>query len=67
MQGKNPACFCFGMGNLSNFTIVKCLCKFGGCLVDNITFFSRKQVSSLFLILPRQLWNFFKLVLLLGL
>ena len=54
--------FCFG--NLSNFAVVKSLRKFGGCLVNNNTFFFWKQVlSSLFLILSRQLWNFFELIL----
>ena len=65
VQGKNPTCFTiFGMGNLSNFAVVKGLCKFGGCVVDNNTFFFGKQVLSfLFLILSRQLWNFFELIL----
>ena len=37
---KSPTCFiCFGIGNLSNFAMVKTLRKFGGCLVDNNTFF----------------------------
>ena len=40
VQEKNPTCFiCFGIGYLSNFAFVKSLCKFGGCLVDNNTFF----------------------------
>ena len=40
-QGKNPTCFnCFGICNLSNF--VKSLRKFGGCLVNNNTFFILK-------------------------
>ena len=30
--------FFFGIGNLSNFAVVKSLPKFGGCLVDNNTF-----------------------------
>ena len=30
---------CFGIANLSNFAVVKSLHKFGGCLVDNTTFF----------------------------
>ena len=39
-QGKNPTSFiCFSIGNLSNFVVVKSLRKFGGCLVDNNTFF----------------------------
>ena len=38
-QGKNPTCFIIlGMGNLSNFAIVKSLRNFGNCLVDNNTF-----------------------------
>ena len=37
---KNPTCFiCFGIGNLSNFAVVKSLHKFGGCLLDNNTSF----------------------------
>ena len=39
-QGKNPTSFiCFGIGNLSNFAVVRSLRKFGGCLVDNNNFF----------------------------
>ena len=39
-QGKNPTCFIiFGIGNLSNFAVVKSLRKYGCCLVDNNTFF----------------------------
>ena len=39
-KGKNLTCFiCFGIGNLSNFAVVKSLRKFGGCLVGNNTFF----------------------------
>ena len=39
-QGKNPTCFIsFGIGNLSNFAVVKSLHKFGGSLLDNNTFF----------------------------
>ena len=39
-HGKNPTCFIsFGIGNLSNFDVVKSLRKFGNCLVDNNTFF----------------------------
>ena len=39
-QGKSPTGFiCLGIGNLSNFTVVKNLHKFGGCLVGNKTFF----------------------------
>ena len=39
-QKKYPTCFIFyGIGNLSNFAVVKSLLKFGGFLVDNITFF----------------------------
>ena len=35
-QRKNPNCFIyFGIGNLSNFAIVKSLYKFGSCLVGN--------------------------------
>ena len=31
-QGKNQTCFiCVGIGNLSNFAVVKSLRKFGGC------------------------------------
>ena len=30
---------CFGVGNLPNFAVVKSLREFGGCLVDNNTFF----------------------------
>ena len=46
-EGKNPTCFiCFGLGNLSDFAVVKCLGKFGGYLVDNNTFFFSKQVLS---------------------
>ena len=42
-KGKNPTCFiCFGIYNLSNFAVVKSLCKFGGFLVDNNMFFFRK-------------------------
>ena len=49
-QGKNRICFiCFSIGNLSNFAIVKSLVK--------------KVLSSLFLILSRQLWNFFEIIL----
>ena len=67
-QGKNPTCFiCFGVGNLSNFAVVKSLRKFGGCLADNNTFLFWKQVlSSLFLILSKMLLNFFELILCLG-
>ena len=52
VQGKNPTCFIWlGVGNLSNFAVVKNLSKFGGCLADNNTFYFWKQVlSSLFLI-----------------
>ena len=55
-------CFiCFGISNLTNFAVVKSLRKVGVCLVDNnIFFFSKQVLSSLFLILSRQLWNFFK-------
>ena len=39
-QEKNPTCFiCFGIGNVSNFAVVKSSCKFRVCLVDNNTFF----------------------------
>ena len=39
-QRKYRTCFIFyGIGNLSNFAVVKSLLKFGGFLVDNITFF----------------------------
>ena len=39
-QEKNPTYFiCFGLGNVSNFEIVKSLRKLGGCLVDNNNFF----------------------------
>ena len=62
-QGKNPTCFnCFGIGILSNFDLVKCLRNFGGCLVDHNIF-----LSSLFLILSKQLLNFLKLILWFGL
>ena len=67
---KNTTCFiCFGIGNLSNFAVVKSSRKFRGCLVDNNSFFLLKAIflSSLFLILSRQLWNFLKLILWLGL
>ena len=36
---KSPCFICFGIGNLSNFAVVKRLRRFGGCLVDNNTFF----------------------------
>ena len=44
---KNAVCarkqpdffFCFGIDNLSNFAAGKSLGKFGGCVVDNNTFF----------------------------
>ena len=37
---KNLICFIyFGIVILSNFAVVKSLRKFGGCLVDNNTFF----------------------------
>ena len=39
-QGKSPTCF--GIGNLSNFAVVKSLRKFEGCLVDNNFFFESK-------------------------
>ena len=40
VQGKNPICFIyFGIGNLSNFAVVKSLPKFGSFLVDNNAFF----------------------------
>ena len=39
-QGKNPTCFIsVGIGNPSNFAVVKSLRKFEGFLVDNNTFF----------------------------
>ena len=39
-QGKNPTCFiCFCIGDLSNFAVVKSFRKFGGCAVDNNSFF----------------------------
>ena len=39
-KGKSPTGFiCFGIGNLSNFALVKSLHKFRGCLVNNNTFF----------------------------
>ena len=38
-EGKNTTFFiCFGIGNLSNFAVVKTLCKFGDCLVDHNSF-----------------------------
>ena len=44
--------FTQGMGNLSNFSVIKSLGKFGDSLVDNNTFFFWNLVlSSLFLIL----------------
>ena len=39
-QGKNQTCF--GIGNLSNFAVVKSLRKFEGCLLDNNFFFESK-------------------------
>ena len=37
---KKSNCFiCFGIGNLSNLAVIKSLCKFGGQVVDNNTFF----------------------------
>ena len=39
-QGRNPTCFIhFGIGDLSNFAVVKSLRKFEGCLVDKTTLF----------------------------
>ena len=39
-QGKSTTCFiCFGIGNISNFAVVKSLRKLGGCVVDNNFFF----------------------------
>ena len=39
-QGKSTTCFiCFGIGNISNFALVKSLRKLGGCVVDNNFFF----------------------------
>ena len=38
-QGKSTTCFiCFGIGNISNFAVVKSLHKLGGCVVDNFFF-----------------------------
>ena len=38
--GKNQICFiCLAIGNLSDYSVVKSLHKFGGFLVDNNTFF----------------------------
>ena len=67
-QRKNSTCFiCFGISNLSDLAIVKSLSKFGGCLLNNNTNFLLKTVlSSLFLILSKQLWNFFKPIIWLG-
>ena len=43
--GKNQICFiCLAIGNLSDYSVVKSLHKFGGFLVDNNTFFFWKQV-----------------------
>ena len=42
---KSNLFYWFGIGNLSNFAMVKNLRKFGGCLVDKNTFFFWKQVS----------------------
>ena len=40
VQGNSPTCVIwFGVGNLSNFAVVKSLSKFGGCLVDNNSFY----------------------------
>ena len=61
--GNNLTFICFGVGNLSNFAVIKSLQKYGGCLVDNNAFLLLKA-SSLLLILSRQLWNFLKLILL---
>ena len=37
-QGKRRACFIsVGIGNLSDFAMVKSLCKLRACLVDNNT------------------------------
>ena len=39
-QGKNSTGFIyFGIGNLSNFAVVKSFRNFGGCLVDDNNFF----------------------------
>ena len=68
MQEKILPCFiCFGIGNLSNFAVVKSLHKFWGCLLDNNTLYIWKPVlSSLILFLSRQRWNSLKLILCLG-
>ena len=36
---KSNLFICYGIGNLSNFAVVQSLRKFGGCLVNNNTFF----------------------------
>ena len=39
-QGKyRTYFFCFDMDNILSFAVVKNLRKFGGCLLDNNTFF----------------------------
>ena len=39
VRAKKKPFICFGIGNLSNFAVIKSLPKFGGCLVDNNAFF----------------------------
>ena len=52
--GKNTTCFiCFGIGNLSNFVVVKSSRRFRGCLVGNNSFILLKASFKLFV------FNFF--------
>ena len=64
---KNIQLICFGISYLSNFVVIKSLRTFGGFLVDNNYFFFWKKVLSyLFLLLSRQLWNFFQINIMVG-
>ena len=46
--GNNLTFICFGIGNLSNFAVIKSLQKFGGCLVDNNAFLLLKASFKFF-------------------
>ena len=46
--GNNLTFIYFGIGNLSNFAVIKSLQKFGGCLVDNNAFLLLKASFKFF-------------------
>ena len=46
--GNNLTFICFGVGNLSNFAVIKSLQKYGGCLVDNNAFLLLKASFKFF-------------------